>query len=120
MSDSTVFIVDDDAAAAASVAALAQSLGLQAESFSSAEEFLDRYDGRPGCLVLDVRLKGMSGLELQQQLDGRGIDLAAIIISGHADRDLYDEALANGAVACLEKPYDGRKFCEALLAALNR
>lgn len=120
MSDElTVFVVDDDHAAASSVAALILSIGLQVETYDSAEAFLAAYDrNRDGCLVLDVRLKGMSGLELQEALAAAGVDIPIIVISGHADRELKHKALNTGAVACFQKPCDGNEFCDAVRSAL--
>jgi len=120
MSDeSTVYVVDDDEAAANSVVALMASVGLKAESFNSAEEFLAERDrNRTGCLVLDIRLKGMSGLELQEALAAQGSEIPIIFISGHADRELSEKALNYGAVTCLEKPFNGIEFCETVRAVL--
>ena len=118
--DPTVFVVDDDSAAALSVAALVTSLGLKVEVFESAEAFLTAYDSsRKGCLVLDMRLTGMSGLELQETLRAEGADIPIIIISGHADRDLANKAKQLGAVAFLEKPYGGTEFCTVVRASLS-
>ena len=120
MSDEpTVYVVDDDEAAADSVAALTASVGMKAETFNSAEEFLAEHDRtRSGCLVLDIRLKGMSGLELQEALAAQGSDIPIIFISGHADREMSRKAMSNGAVTCLEKPFNGNDFCEIVRAVL--
>ena len=112
--DPTVFVVDDDQAAAESVAALMMSVGRRVEIYDSAETFLAAYDGsRKGCLVLDIRLPGMSGLELQQVLVEQGIDIPVIVMSGHTPEP-------NGVAAFLEKPYSGEKLCEAIQQALAR
>ena len=119
LAQKTVFVVDDDAAAAASVAALMMSIGLTVETFGSAEEFLDAFtEDRDGCLVLDVRLGGMDGLELQKRLTARGCQLPVIVISGHADRELSEKALGNGAVACFEKPFEGHELCGIVKSVL--
>jgi FixJ family two-component response regulator len=116
----TVFVVDDDDAAAASVAALMGVVGLRALVFHSAEAFLDAYDGTgSGCLVLDIRLTGMSGLDLRKVLHQRGLEIPTILISGHIDSDSCQEALRGGVVACLEKPYDGQELCTLVQSALR-
>ncbi|MEJ2347123.1 MAG: response regulator [Gammaproteobacteria bacterium] len=103
----TVFIVDDDEAARESLTLVAKSDGLHAEAFDSAESFLECYQpGRPGCLVLDIRMPGLSGLELQQQLKQRHIDLPIIFVTGHGDVPIAVRALKAGAIDFFEKPYD--------------
>lgn len=115
----TVFVVDDDEAAAASVAALMMSIGLAVETFHSAEDFLSSInEHQSGCLVLDVRLGGMDGLTLQKQLVGRGSTLPIVIISGHADRELSEKAISNGAVAFFEKPFHGQQLCHTVQTLL--
>ena len=119
--ESRVFVVDDDVASAASMSALMKSEGLKTESYVSAEAFLDAYDGRPNaCLVVDVRLPCMNGLELQQALNERGHKISIVMISGHADREVSDRALENGAVAFLEKPFPANDLCKSVRAALSR
>ena len=116
----TVFVVDDDAAAAASLEALMMSIGLPVETFASAEAFLEAVKpGRRGCLVLDVRLGGMDGFELQRRLGQSGHDLPIIVVSGHADRELSEKALENGAVACFEKPFLGGDLCGTIRSVLS-
>lgn len=103
----TVFIVDDDEAARESLILVAESDGLHAEAFDSAESFLDRYQpGQPGCLVLDIRMPGLSGLELQQRLEQRHIALPIIFITGHGDVPIAVRAIKAGAIDFFEKPYD--------------
>jgi two-component system response regulator FixJ len=103
----TVFIVDDDEAARESLTLVAESDGLRAEAFDSAEHFLRRYQpGRPGCLVLDIRMPGLSGLELQQELKQRHIELPIIFITGHGDVPIAVRAIKAGAIDFFEKPYD--------------
>src|SRR5947207_3286000 len=81
----TVFIVDDDAHVRNMVTLLMQSVGLPWVAFTTAQEFLEKYDGKPGCLILDVRMPGMSGLELQERLNEQGRPLSIIMMTGHAD-----------------------------------
>lgn len=119
--DSTVFVVDDDQAASASMVALLMSVGHKVEAYNSAEDFLAAYDGnRDGCLVLDVRLKGMSGHELQQALAAKGLDVPIIMVSGHMDLESANNAARYGAVACLEKPFAGEDLFEAVRIALEQ
>jgi two-component system, LuxR family, response regulator FixJ len=101
----TIFVVDDDPAARESVAALIKSRGMPVETFDSAEAFLAAFDpSRRGCLVLDVRMNGMSGLDLQERLAASGAMLPVIIITGHADVPMAVRAMQSGAVTFLEKP----------------
>ena len=117
---STVFIVDDDAAARESVVALVSFKGLNAKGFASAEEFLAQYDpGTPGCLVLDVRMPGMSGLQLQQSLRERGSTLPVVVITGYADVPMAVRAMQNGAVTFLEKPCQEQELWRGIESALN-
>lgn len=119
-SEKPVFIVDDDAASAASVQALMMAEGLTAEVYRSAEDFLAAYDGSTvGCLILDMRLEGKCGLELQQVLLSRGAPLSIIMISGHADVAMRDQARSKGAVAVLEKPYPASELCKWVHAVLS-
>ena len=120
MSDEcTVCVLDDDQAAASSTAALLRSVGLKVETFNSAQDFLAEFDqSRCGCLVLDIRLQGMDGFEVQAALAADEVEIPIIMISGHADRETSNKALRNGAVACLDKPFDGEEFCEIVRAAM--
>ncbi len=102
----TVFLVDDDPAISRALASAGKLLSLPVLSFSSAEQFLRCYDrSQPGCLILDIKMPGMSGLELQQKLIAEGIRLPVIMISGHADVRIAVEAMSRGAVTVLEKPF---------------
>jgi two-component system response regulator FixJ len=115
----TVFVVDDDEKARKSVCALVRSLGIQAEPFASAEEFLDGYvEGRPGCLVTDVRMLGMSGLELQDELNRRNIMLPVIVLTAYAKTSLTVRALKAGALTMLEKPHEDEDLWDAIRKAL--
>ena len=116
-SKATVFVVDDDQAMRNSLKWLIESVGVMVESFASADDFLARYDpARPGCLVLDVRMPGMSGLELQEHLASRNIRIPAVIITGHGDVPMAVRAMKAGAVDFIEKPFND----EALLDAIRR
>ena len=111
-----VFVVDDDPSVRRSVVRLLETAGLRVEGFASAEAFLEREppDG-PGCVVLDVRMSGMSGLELQRRLTVAGRQMAVVFITGHGDVPMSVEAMKAGAVDFLLKPFDD----EALLAAID-
>jgi RNA polymerase sigma factor (sigma-70 family) len=113
----TVFVVDDDQAMRNSLKWLIESVGVQVESFASADEFLRHYQaGRPGCLVADVRMPGMSGLDLQDYLVEHGIRIPVVIITGHGDVPMAVRAMKSGAVDFIEKPFND----EALLDAIRR
>ena len=117
----TVFVVDDDEMARDSLCALARSMGIHAESFTSAEAFLDHYDKeRPGCLVTDVRMLGMSGLELQDKLRELDVQLPVIVITAYAHTPLTVRAMKGGAVTLLEKPYEENELWDAIREALSR
>jgi len=115
----TIFVVDDEEQSRASVCALVQSMGMTAESFSSAEQFLSSYrEDRPGCLVTDVRMPGMNGLELQEELQRRGIGLPLIVITAYARTSSTVRAVQRGAVTVLDKPYENDDLGEAIRTAL--
>lgn len=115
------FVVDDDEGARKSVCALVESMGLCAEAFASAEEFLDCYiPGRPGCLVTDLRMTGMSGLELQEELAKRGVFLPLILLTAHARTPITVRAVKEGAVSVLDKPYMEDDLWDAIRAALAK
>jgi two-component system response regulator FixJ len=102
-----VYIVDDDKAIRDSLSFLMKSVGFESRAYTSAEAFLDQADlEKPGCLVVDVRMQGMSGLELQHLLSERGSKLPVIIITGHGDVPMAVQAMKAGAVDFLEKPYN--------------
>jgi len=120
MDDSTVFIVDDDAMCD-SLLTMARANGLKAEGFLSAESFLSDYvPSRPGCLVIDLRLPGMSGLDLQSALRSRGIWLPIIMISGNAEIAEVVQAMQHGAVDFLEKPFAPQVLVEKIRRAFER
>jgi FixJ family two-component response regulator len=117
----TVFIVDDDAGVRTSILDLAESVGLQAESFATAKEFLScaRRDG-PSCLVLDVRLPDIGGLDLQQKLRSAGVRIPIIFLTGHADIPMTVKAMKSGAVEFLTKPFREQDLLDAIQRALKR
>jgi two-component system response regulator DctR len=115
----TVFVVDDDEAVRDSIAELAESVGLAPRCYPSATAFLD--DVKPdshGCLVLDVRMAGMSGLALQQHLSDRGSHLPIIMVTGHGDVPMAVEAMRNGALDFIQKPYREQTLLDSINAAL--
>jgi len=115
-----IFIVDDDPAARNSLAALVKSRRLPVETFSSAEEFLKGYNpATRGCLIADVRMTGMSGLELLEQMANRGLHLPVIVITGFADVPMAVRAMRAGAVTFLEKPCGEQEIWDAIQAALD-
>ncbi|MCG6871517.1 MAG: sigma-70 family RNA polymerase sigma factor [Gammaproteobacteria bacterium] len=115
----TVYIVDDDEAVRTSLSWLVDSAGLPALTFASATEFLDAWDGAShGCLVLDVRMPGMSGLELQQRLHEAGSHLPVVIVTGHADVPMAIRALKAGVRDFIEKPYDDEELLERIHDAM--
>lgn len=102
----TVHVVDDDAAVRKALSLLMKSAGLRANTYASAEEFLAHYEpSEPGCLVLDIRMAGMSGLELQQTLAARQCTIPIIILTGHGNVPMAVRAMKAGAVDFLEKPF---------------
>jgi FixJ family two-component response regulator len=116
-----VFVIDDDESMRRSLATLLRSVGLDARVFSSPQEFMraERPDA-PGCLVLDVRLPGLSGLAFQEQLAKDGIALPIIFISGHGDVPMTVRAMKAGAVEFLSKPFDDQVLLDAIHGAIER
>lgn len=118
--ETTVYVVDDDPDARDSVGALVSSMGIRAETFASAEEFLDSYrPSGPGCLVTDVRMLGMSGLELQDELAKRNLFLPVIVLTAYARTATTVRAVKAGAVTLLEKPYEEDDLWDAIRRALE-
>jgi len=115
-----VFVVDDDQAARESLQYLLTSVGYRVSSFSSANDFLDKYDDRLGCIILDVRMPGMSGMQLQQELQKRRPPLASILVTGHGDIPMAVAAMRLGAVDFLQKPYNDQVLLERTEEALSR
>jgi FixJ family two-component response regulator len=117
--ENIVFLVDDDDAVRDSVSLLMRSAGLRTREFASAAEFLDVYDGKQaGCLLLDVRMPAMSGLELQKELSRRGYALPIVFISAHGDIPMAVEALRRGAVDFVPKPFDDQELLAKVKLAL--
>jgi two-component system response regulator FixJ len=113
----TVCVVDDDEAVARSLEALLGSVGLRVETFGSAQDFLDRADPRRGpigCLVLDVRMPGMSGLELQERLAAEGQPIPIVFITGHGDVRMAVRAVKAGAVDFIEKPFRDQDLLDCI------
>jgi len=119
--EQTVFIVDDDGAVRDALALLLGLKGHRTAIFGSAEDFLAAYrDEWRGCLVLDIKMGGMNGLELQSKLAARGSELPIVIVTGHGDAASARAALKSGAVDFLEKPIDDEQLIAAVRAALER
>ena len=117
----TVYIVDDDDAIRSALRLLLKSVGLAAATVPSAQEFLATYEPQqPGCLILDVRMPGMSGLELQQQLNLRGAIIPVIFITGHGDVPMAVEAMQQGAFDFLQKPFRDQDLIERIQRALAK
>jgi two-component system, LuxR family, response regulator FixJ len=116
-----VFIVDDDEAVRNSLRLLLKSVGLCATALPTAQEFLSQYDPQqPGCLILDVRMPGMSGLELQEQLNARGAMIPVVFITGHGDVAMAVEAMQQGAFDFLQKPFRDQDLIERIQRALTK
>ncbi len=117
----TVFVVDDDSAMRNSLRWLIESIGMPVEVFASADEFVKRYvPGRAGCLLLDVRMPGMSGLELQEYLNQNQIHIPIIIITGHGDVQMAVRAMKAGADDFIEKPFNDEVLLDAIRNAMQR
>jgi len=117
----TVFVVDDDEGVRNSLRFLLKSVGLATRAIASAGEFLETYKpSQAGCLVLDVRMPGMSGLELQQQLNLRGAVIPVIFITGHGDIPMAVEAMQQGAFDFLQKPFRDQDLIDRIQRALER
>jgi len=114
-----VYVVDDDSAVRNSLRLLLKSVGLNAATLGSAQEFLSSYDpNQPGCLLLDVRMPGMSGIELQQHLNLLGAVIPVIFISGHGDVPMAVEAMQHGAFDFLQKPFRDQDLIDRIQHAL--
>ena len=115
-----VYVVDDDPAVIRLLAELAKALDLPVEAYQSADAFLAAYRASgPGCLVLDVRVPGMSGMELQKRLTAAGNALPIIFITGHADVRMAVEAMERGAFGFLEKPFRPQELCDKIQSAVR-
>ena len=121
-SNPTVYIVDDDPQVCESLSLMVRSAGLNVDTYPSAEAFLDGYDNdrrSPQCMVLDVRMPGISGLGLQQMLAARGQDMPTIMISGCADIPMAVQAMSQGAMDFLEKPFSRRALLGRIQEAID-
>jgi len=118
---SVVFVVDDDPSIRSSLKFLLSSVGLQVESFESAETFLQRKPpDAPSCLVLDVRLRGLSGLDFQHELAARNIRIPIVFVTGHGDIPMSVRAMKAGAIEFLTKPYRDQDLLDAVRIALEQ
>ena len=116
----TVFVVDDDRAMRESLTWLLDSVGLRVRSYATAADFLAEHDpAQPGCLVLDVRMPGMSGLDLQAELARRGVELPTIVITGHAEVSMAVRAVKAGAIDFIEKPFSDQLLLDHVRQALE-
>jgi len=116
----TVFVVDDNAGLRRSLHSLLEAARLPVETFASAREFLERYDGgRPGCIVLDVRLRDESGLDLQEELRRRQVTLPIIVMTGYGDVPTSVRAFKGGAIDFLQKPVPPKKLLERIREAFE-
>lgn len=116
-----VYLVDDDRGIRDSLRWLAESVGLKLVAFASAQEFLDAYPvDSPGCLLLDVRMPGMSGLELQEKLKSDGLEIPVIILTGHADVPMAVRAMKSGAIDFIEKPFSDQLLLDQINLALEK
>ena len=117
--DPTVFVVDDDDAVRRFLSGLIASVELNVETYASAQEFLDAYErGRGGCLVLDIRMPGMSGLELQKELVTRDIRIPVVILTGHGDVQIAVQAMKAGAFDFIEKPFNNELLLDRIQKAV--
>ncbi len=114
--ENTVFIVDDDRDFRDSLAWLVEGAGHKVVAYESAEAFLFGYSREPGCVLLDVRMSGMSGLQLQQEMIQRGLSIPVIMITGHGDVPMAVQAMKNNAIDFIEKPFED----VAMLALIDR
>src|SRR5687768_6783309 len=116
-----VFVVDDDASMRDAISRLLNAVGLTVQTFTSAREFLNkRLPDVPGCVVLDVRLPGLSGLDLQREMVERGIHIPVVFITGHGDIPMSVQAMKAGAVEFLTKPFRDQDLLDAIHLALER
>jgi len=119
-SEPTVFVVDDDKAVREGIALLVKSVGLKVRCFENAQQFLDACDpSQPGCLVLDVRMPGMSGLELREKLAEHKVTLPVIFLTGHGDVGMGVRAIKNGAVDFIEKPPNDQVLLDSVHKAIE-
>lgn len=116
----TVYVVDDDEAMRDSLRWLIESVGLDVETYAAAQDFLDAYDGeKPACLVLDLRMPGMSGLELQEELTSRNMTIPIIFITAHGEIKAAVRAMKGGAVDFLSKPFSDQALLDRIQQAIK-
>ena len=116
----TVFVVDDDAGMLESTQWLLESVGLQVRAYSDGRQFLnDVAENRPGCVVLDIRMPGLGGLNVQEELQKRGLEIPIIFVSGHADVPIVVRALKSGAFDFIEKPFNEQLLLDSVQQALQ-
>ncbi len=121
ISDADVFVVDDDSLIRDSLEQLVKSVGLKADTFSSTRVFLDtELPDKPGCLVLDIRMPGLSGLDLQDELLKRGRSIPIIFITGHGTVPMSVRAMKAGAVDFLQKPFEDQELLDAIHHAIKQ
>jgi two-component system response regulator FixJ len=121
MTDAIVHVVDDEAEVCNAVAMVLHSVGLHSRTYGSAQAFLEGYrPGTPGCIVLDVRLPGMSGLELQERLQQSGITLPVIVMTGHGDIQMAVRAMRAGALDFVEKPFNDQTLLDRVHEGVAR
>lgn len=119
-SDSIVFVVDDDPAVRDSLEWLLSSVDMTVQTFASAQEFMDSYDPKQlGCVLVDVRMPGMSGLELQEELAALGTNLPVIVITGHSDVQMAVRAMKSGAFDFIEKPFNDQALLDLVQKAID-
>ncbi|WP_394132129.1 response regulator transcription factor [Marinobacter nauticus] len=116
----TVYVVDDDAGMLESTQWLLESVGLKVKAYSDGRQFLDAVeDQRPGCVVLDIRMPGLGGLNVQEELQKRGLDVPIIFVSGHADVPIVVRAFKSGAFDFIEKPFNEQLLLDSVQQALQ-
>ena len=121
MEKPVVFIVDDDESVCKALKRLLKSAGIKARTLSSAEDFLNQgCHNVPGCLILDVRMPGMNGLELQEKLVKSGSTMPIIFMSAHEDTPAHEQAMKAGAIAFLQKPFEDQKLLDVVYSVLNK
>ena len=121
MTEATVFIIDDDEEVRNAMVLLMESVGLNAMPYVSATEFLKHYDAKtPGCIVTDVRMPGMSGLDMQKKLNEIGAHPQVIIITGHGDNPMAVDAMREGALDFIEKPFNDQRLLDSVHRAIEK
>ena len=115
----TVFVIDDDENVREALVLLFEQVGLHTEGFANGQDFLNAYGGQPGCVLVDVRMPGMSGLDLQRQLHERDIVLPVIIVTGHGDVPMAVRAMKLGAVDFIEKPFNDQELLDCVQTCIE-